>query len=522
MPDHSNLLQKYNRASAHLSILYDQLEKKTAELEELRESQVRQDKVTRTLCETILRKEQDVRTDEDKKKGAKGESPWFTYSTIKLLEKAQESYEHSFKESVDEKKNFVSQYNKKMKALNEIIQNTIEDMRALEEELKKVSKEKAELEKNISEGKYVDKKDTANGSQESKDDRKWKEAKEKGQKTYLGHTQVHGAVVDEEEMLAMVDEDIDKIQTAAGNNKKKNKFPVTPSAKRVLDAKETAEEKKQAEKDEKKQTESRNQEFEELLSTMPENMKKIFLCIGEKGISEFNDLIGAVGDGISGAKIRACLPDLERKELLKRETLNLPLTTKLTVFWLSGYGKRLYKHITGKEPAESKAEKIKKEHTTLEHGYSIADITRLINQSNYAKNMNAKASCIRDRKQIKLPDGKAFVPDITITSEDKVLMYIEYETTKCTEADFIDKCSKFVQVSDNLNFIVPGKNEVEILKGHAEKWLEIAKKKKIFSKPITIRVGTPRGIKTADNDNKNADNLAWEWEKRINAAKPRQ
>ena len=61
MPESANdLLQKYNRARTHVAVLYDQLDKKTEELNTIKKEQERQDKMTRTFCQSILRKEHDV------------------------------------------------------------------------------------------------------------------------------------------------------------------------------------------------------------------------------------------------------------------------------------------------------------------------------------------------------------------------------------------------------------------------------------------------------------------------------
>ena len=317
--------------------------------------------------------------------------------------------------------------------------------------------------------------------------------------------------------MPAIEKDINsKIQAGEESKKEENEFPFAAFAKRVLDEKESTTEKK-----EKEEIKDYIQKYDDFLFSMPESMKKILLCIGENGISEISDLLAAMGDEMSAAKILACVNSLGKKKLLRGEKLKLPLTAQLNVFWLSNWGKNLYRHMAGREPAESKAERFRKEYATLEYGYSISEVVAMLNQTNFAKNMGAEASCIHGRKQIKLPDGKTFVPDITITSGNKVLMYIEYETAKCTEADFIDKCSKFVQVSDSLNFIVPGKKEMEKVKDHIEKWMETEKEKNFFLDFVTIRVGTPQGIKAEDNDNKNADSLSWEWESQAGDAKPK-
>lgn len=504
MPDNSReLLQKYNRNSAHLTVLYDQLDKKSEELENLKESQARQEKAARTLCEMILRKEQDVRTEEEKKKGVKGEAPWFTLSTVKLIEKAQESYEKSFEKATKDKITFVEAYSKKIGVMQKILNENVEQLKKLEKELQEAEKAGAKGKEEIQKDSVAAKE----GKSSEKDLR--------GKKNILGNTEIKGAVT-EADMLESLGDDIEKLQVEKENSKKKGKgrqgesFPVSDNAQKVLDKKEEAVQKKKAE--EKKKDPGR---FKEVLETMTQNEKNVLICMGEQGFSELKEVISNMESLISESKTRTYMKDLMAKGFLTGKSLVLPMVPNLNLFWLSESGKDLYRELTGKEPVLSMAEKVKKEHTSLEHGYGIMKMTEKINGSGYVKANQAEASCFRNRKQIKLADGKAFVPDIVISNETEILMYIEYETTKCTEADFMDKCDKFVQVADTLNFIVPGLNEEEVLKKHAEKWLVSARKRGIFGKPITIRVAT---IKTIIDSCKK-DELSWNWEKRINSSK---
>lgn len=137
MPESANdLLQKYNRARTHVAVLYDQLDKKTEELNTIKKEQERQDKMTRTFCQSILRKEHDVEPGGGKDK----EIPWFKMTTIELLEKAEEVYTKKFNESAEKQKELANVYRDKLDAFAKLVKSTNKTIRELEEKLKEAKK----------------------------------------------------------------------------------------------------------------------------------------------------------------------------------------------------------------------------------------------------------------------------------------------------------------------------------------------------------------------------------------------
>ena len=112
-------------------------------------------------------------------------------------------------------------------------------------------------------------------------------------------------------------------------------------------------------------------------------------------------------------------------------------------------------------------------------------------------------------------DGQAFVPDITITAENRQPVYIEYETTKCTPEDFSVKCDKFAKVTNWLNFVVPSQTALETIKTHAEDWIEKIKKERTLEKPVTINLSTIASIRKSEDP----EMLKWDESIRANSTK---
>lgn len=475
-----------------MAVLYDQLEKKTAELEEVINKQSRQDKMTRSFCQSILRKEHDVEPGGGKDK----ETPWFRLSTVELLQMAEEKYNEYFDTDTKGKTNLAKDYREKLNTLASLVKKSNSNLRELEEESAKDKKELEELKEKL-------------GMSKAKKEEQKKEPKDKSKLgsswtlTYStdGASGIIEEDIDYDDMDRKYEEDIKNLNEASAG-KPKGSFPSTLAAQRVLEEKERAKL-------------SKNQEnlVREYLSEATESEKAVLVAIGKEGFSELAPLFGFLKGSLSESKVRICALALSDKKVLNKKTIYTPRNSRLSVFQLSDYGKKIYETMEGKPPVLSKAEKIKKEHSTLEHGYAIVQIAEALEETPFVKKRKGKVTCMTGRKQIKLEENQAFVPDITIDTGAKYPIYIEYETTKCSPEDFNYKCDKFAKVTDRLNFIVPSQEALDTLKEHAERWIEKTKKEKSLDRPITISMSTFRSIQSSSSP----DMLQWDVRMRANS-----
>lgn len=474
-----------------MAVLYDQLEKKTAELEEVINKQSRQDKMTRSFCQSILRKEHDVEPGGGKDK----ETPWFRLSTVELLQMAEEKYNEYFDTDTKGKTNLAKDYREKLNTLASLVKKSNSNLRELEEESAKDKKELEELKEKL-------------GMSKAKKEEQKKELKDKSKfgsswtLTYSsgGASGIIEEDIDYDDMDRKYEEDIKNLNEASAG-KPKGSFPSTPAAQRVLEEKERAKL-------------SKNQEnlVREYLSEATESEKAVLVAIGKEGFSESIPIFDFLKNTASASKIRACMQTLVSKKVLIKTIVNTPKTPKLALFQLSDYGKAIYEAMEGKPPVLSKAEKIKKEHSTFEHGYAIIQIAEALEETPFVKKKNGKVTCMTGRKQIKVDENQAFVPDITIDTGGKLPIYIEYETTKGTQEYFNCKCDKFAKVTNRLNFIVPNQESLDTIKNHANKWIEKTKKEKTLEHPVTICMATFKTIQASDRP----DKLNWDEQIRVN------
>lgn len=500
-----DLQQKYNRVSAHVAVLYDQLEKKTKELEEVLENQQRQDKMTRTFCQSILRKEHDIAPGDSKKDRAKKEKPWFRMSTVELLQEAEKKYDEYFKSDTEAKIASAEAYKEKIMSLGRMVQEKIGIIRELEGKLEEAESEKGKLQSQMGErgitaadeDKPAPKKQPENLTDNGKFGRTW---------SIQQDNDASGAVSDPFDGIDdAISADLEALEDS-GKHTGKSGFPITQSAGRVLGIKE---EKKAASKTFEK-------ELDEYLKTATQSEKEVVLCFGSQGFSELKEIADYVKNkNITEAKTRLITKNLVEKKILKVKNVQTPLKTKFQVMKLSKYGRAIYERLSGKPAVTCMADQVEREHTTLEHGYAIVHIAEALQKTPYVKKYNCTVTYMNRRKQIKVENGRSVVPDIIISNgNDRYNIYIEYETTKCTAEDFYDKCDKFALLTPNMYFIVPSAEALETIKGRVEKWVEKVKKERSLpNRTTTVYMSTARTIKDSDSEKE----LKWQESIRINA-----
>ena len=148
--------------------------------------------------------------------------------------------------------------------------------------------------------------------------------------------------------------------------------------------------------------------------------------------------------------------------VIKMTKVPIPGSPNFHVYELTKLGTDCFTFLFGKEPIESDAEAIRKQHTTLEHGYGIQRTAELIKTHPYTKSLQDSdvVYITRDKgNTIKTSQRRSYIPDIIIKYKNKdkeqKQQFIEYETGKCTVTDFADKCIKIACISKYINIIVP-------------------------------------------------------------------
>ena len=154
---------------------------------------------------------------------------------------------------------------------------------------------------------------------------------------------------------------------------------------------------------------------------------------------------------------------------------------------LTKKGRTIYEEYFQKKPVLSEAEKLKKEHTSYEHGYGIYFISQVFDE-----NVNIKSVELINRKNpIKINSKMSYIPDIILTDKHERKMYIEYELNTHTQTDFNSKCRKMYALNKVMNFVIPSKKEQDSFLKKIEKWIRGSKD---TIPGAIIRVVTYKGI----------------------------
>lgn len=119
-------------------------------------------------------------------------------------------------------------------------------------------------------------------------------------------------------------------------------------------------------------------------------------------------------------------------------------------------GKHLYRITFKKEPAEQEHINLLREHASLEHGYMIKDVKKILDK----RGVYREVSTNRKRNRIMLNEGRSVIPDVIAITYGIANEYYEVECGNHTQADFNAKCNKLLSVTSNINII--GKNRDRI------------------------------------------------------------
>ena len=199
----------------------------------------------------------------------------------------------------------------------------------------------------------------------------------------------------------------------------------------------------------------------------------VIQTIGEQGINEQVEIKNfilqkSVNDdsSINDSTINIAISNLMRMQILKR--IKIVCGNRwFYIFELDEMGVRAYIGKYSKKPVMSEAQKLIKEHDNIKHGYLIKEASMILkNKYDYES-----VSTSRKVNYIKLPNGKACIPDVTCAKKGQI-DYYEVECGNHNQEDFNDKCNKYRMVSKTIHFIVPQNEVLKTIQGQISGWIK--------------------------------------------------
>lgn len=223
----------------------------------------------------------------------------------------------------------------------------------------------------------------------------------------------------------------------------------------------------------------------------------IIKTLGDTGMSiytEIKDKILTENPTITDSALRTATGVLVNKTILSKNKINI-WAGKRDVIMLRVFGKRIYLDKYGKPPAEAEGEKLKREHSSLEHGYGIKFVADTIVASGEFKEviyetrkmpMPTKTESGKDRK------ASNYIPDIICRTQNGREMYIEYETVKATQTYINQKLSKALSIVSDLYFVCPNAELSEKMAEQIKKWIQGRGAKTLYG--FKVRVTSAKSL----------------------------
>ena len=444
------LLNKYNTLLAQTQDLKEQLDKSKENNAEILQKDKVIEKNLRDLCADILAK--------DPKEMKLGQE--YSWDKIDLLSLIQKS-RNVFKKYNEDKKNFLEQLadtcedrGRQIENLKSQIEELLMNPAArsltpdqLQAKCEKIEKDAAVIKKMNPEVK----KSVENG------------------KINLIHEEDTDPMLEEEEEayqnIEILNQPQEKITA--------NSIPGTSARKKIQDIKK------------RKKPIVAMENYQDTLNQLDEESKLVMRIIGEKGISQSKDILMECvqqDQGLSNARLRSSLKFLKGLQILTEEELRV--WAKISIFYFTPKGRKIYELLFDEKPTLSEAEKLLAEHTSLTHGYGILKTAELIRAHNDFISVNEW----NRKNPIQISAGSSYIPDIICETAGGRKFYIEYECANHTQVNFNAKCNKMLSVSTILNFIVPNRAAEEAINSQIRQWI-INKGREAISH-ATIRVTT--------------------------------
>lgn len=132
-------------------------------------------------------------------------------------------------------------------------------------------------------------------------------------------------------------------------------------------------------------------------------------------------------------------------------------------------GKHLYRITFKKEPAEQEHIALLREHASLEHGYMIKDVKKIL----VKRGVYREVSTNRKLNRIMLNEGRSVIPDVIAKTYGIQNEYYEVECGTHNQAEFNAKCNKLLGVTPDINIIGKNRDSItRILVPQIERWIK--------------------------------------------------
>lgn len=484
---YSVLYGKYQRALVSIRELEQERDFYDQQLDELKQSYTMIEKNTKTLCETILKKEREK----------KDEKTWFRMSLIDLIATAQTSLENYFPSVEKEFRLFMDRYTARQKKITEL-EEKIEKMET--EHKKELMEARIQAAADDENKEDTDKTDEIDNSPENEIDL---------DSLIPEKTSV---IVEEKDHMEDIIADSVAIMYNDGHVRDITGPKVfnDKKAQKIID-------KKVSERS-KELCDNINKETLKTAESLNENQKVVLQAFGETGLSEFKELLLEASAKLPGlpneTTSRRALYFLKNTGFVDVTKLSLPGNANMMLYKLTETGRDAFRYLFKKDPVESEMSSIIRNHTSLEHGYGIKKAAQTIEKMDFIQKTESKVYYMTRAKNFTIQTGAdtKYIPDIVIVTHDKneeKTMYIEYETGKCTDIDFFKKCNKIAGIQNPIYIIVPDKDAKDRTEDKIKNWKEYLKENtSVYPRkgPVRIYLSTLLELKEEDT----SKGLQWE------------
>ena len=224
------------------------------------------------------------------------------------------------------------------------------------------------------------------------------------------------------------------------------------------------------------------------LNIYQEEMIKV---LGESGYSETRQIYDEVMKrmDVQETTLKNQMAGLVENIIVESELVSTFLRRNLNLYGLTGLGEEIYRHLTYKNPVKSEKNKLKTQHSSLKHAYSIKDTATILQELGYT-NISIDSSS----NQIQVSGGNRYVPDIIANFDANKKTYWEVELAHHKDGDFFEKLQKAAKVTDTIYIIAPDKPTFDKLKNQVGRYRADLIKKGLKTQ-LTIFIGTMNHLK---------------------------
>lgn len=211
------------------------------------------------------------------------------------------------------------------------------------------------------------------------------------------------------------------------------------------------------------------------------SLKTILETIGSTGLSRIVDLKelerlknhftaanGEFSQGLLSKKIQILLD----MSILDKETINTGRKGGYEhIYSLGELGVSLYKMLFNKAPVENEKEAVKRQHTSLEHGYFIKTVAKELIAKDYTV-YDSPADCVKKPIVSKeAGDENLRVEADLIAVKGDTEFIIECEMGTTSDSDMSKKLDKLVLVTKVISFIMNNNDSLNATSSKVDKWI---------------------------------------------------